>query len=273
MQPAFYERLADLLKTGAPFVVVTLVDVVGSAPQESGARMIVDSRGLVFGTVGGGKVEQRAIMEAQHLLQDAQQVKEKGRTRFFSWNLAKDIGMTCGGSVKVFLEAYNLGTWKIVIFGAGHCASALIDILVRLDCSITCIDTRQEWLGGLPRSGRLNTILVDDYVDGLRVLDDRNAFVLLLTMGHSSDAPLLLKILEGYRRGQSPLPYLGVIGSRAKAVRLRQDINDAGLPSALADSFFCPVGLDLGSNDPQEIAVSIAAQLLQVRDRSASAVQ
>lgn len=144
--PAFYERLNDLLSSGTPFVVVTLVDVVGSAPQECGARMLVAGEGLLYGTIGGGKVESRAIDEARRLL-----LEQSAPTKFFNWNLSADIGMTCGGSVKVFMELHNLGLWNVTIFGAGHCASALINILMTLDCSITCIDIRPDWLERLPR--------------------------------------------------------------------------------------------------------------------------
>ncbi|HEX7807256.1 MAG TPA: XdhC family protein, partial [Thermoanaerobaculia bacterium] len=86
------------------------------------------------------------------------------------------------------------------------------------------------------------------------------SFVVLMTMGHTTDKPILLEILR-----TRTFPYLGVIGSNAKAKRLRQDIAAAGLPDELQRAFFCPVGLEIGSNHPQEIAVSIAAQMLQIR--------
>jgi xanthine dehydrogenase accessory factor len=87
-----------------------------------------------------------------------------------------------------------------------------------------------------------------------------NAFVLLMTMGHTTDRPILIEILRTRK-----FPYLGVIGSNAKAKRLRQDILDAGLPEEMTKAFFCPVGLDLGSNHPHEIAIAVAAQMLQLR--------
>lgn len=264
MLAAFHEKLTELLAGGAPFVVVTLVDTVGSVPQVAGARMIVDGSGLVYGTVGGGKIERRAITEAQKLLE----VKgsSDGRTAFYSWSLNGDIGMTCGGSVRLFMEAYNLGLWNICIFGAGHCASALIEILSRLDCSVTCIDTRSDWLDRLPAVGRLKKVLVADYSDGLaHVYSLEKPFVLLLTMGHATDSPVLLKLLAEIDQGRA-LPYIGVIGSKAKAAGLNKDLRSAGLEH-LSERFFCPVGLSLGNNDPHEIAVSISAQLLQERDK------
>ena len=85
-------------------------------------------------------------------------------------------------------------------------------------------------------------------------------FVVLMTMGHTTDKPILIEILRTRH-----FPYLGVIGSNAKAKRLRQDIRDAGLPEEMTRAFFCPVGLEIGSNHPQEIAISVAAQMLQIR--------
>ena len=253
----FFAQLQALLASGAPFVSVTVVHTVGSVPQDQGAKMLVTAEGLRHGTVGGGRVERKAIEEAQRLLSpDAPE-----RTHFVEWNLKRDVGMTCGGSVKLYFEAFNLTRWRIAVFGAGHVAGALIPLLVQLDCHVTCYDTREEWLARLPDSPRLSRVLSPDLPAEVAKLPD-DAFVLLMTMGHATDRPILLEILRG-----RDFPYLGVIGSAAKAARLKKDVVEAGLPPQLRDAFFCPVGLDVGSNHPVEIAVSVAAQLLQQRDR------
>ncbi len=156
----YFERMNGLLAGNVPFVAVTIVDAIGSVPQEIGAKMLVVEDGLYFGTIGGGKVETRAIQEAQVLLADLnagdeQPRNNKGkveRTRFTQWSLERDIGMTCGGSVKVYFEAYNTRAWHITVFGAGHCATALIELLIKLDCRVTCVDPRATWLERLPYS-------------------------------------------------------------------------------------------------------------------------
>ncbi|HEV3486699.1 MAG TPA: XdhC family protein, partial [Vicinamibacterales bacterium] len=112
----FFEALNDLTESGVPFVSVTVVDTLGSTPQDRGAKMLVTGEGRYFGTVGGGKIEARAIQEAQQLLADDSAPK----TRFHQWSLEKDIGMTCGGIVRVYFEEFNVTRWNIVIFGAGH---------------------------------------------------------------------------------------------------------------------------------------------------------
>ncbi len=253
---AFYEQLNALLQSHTPFVSVTLIDAIGSIPQEAGAKMLVTAEGLHNGTVGGGKVEKRAIEEALAMLQDSSR-----KTQLFEWNLNRDIGMTCGGSVKFYFEVFNQNTWTIAIFGAGHVAQALIEILAKLDCRIICIDPRHEWLDQLPNSSSITQILSADMPGEVKNLPD-DAFVALMTMGHTTDKPILLEILKTRQ-----FPYLGVIGSAAKAVKLKKDIDEAGLPEACKNAFYCPIGLKLGNNHPQEIAISVAAQLLQERDR------
>jgi xanthine dehydrogenase accessory factor len=254
--PTFFDAQNDLIEGGQPFVAVTVVDTLGSTPQDRGAKMLVTGAGRQYGTVGGGKIEARAIEEAQAMLAD----DAAAPTRFHQWSLEKDIGMTCGGIVRVYFEAFNVTRWNIVVFGAGHVAAALIQTLLTLDCRITCIDPRPEWLERLPSSPRLRRVLTSDMPAEVAKIAD-NTFVLLMTMGHTTDRPILLEILR-----TRTFPYLGVIGSNAKAKRLRQDILDAGLPQERTRAFFCPVGLDLGSNHPHEIAIAVAAQMLQSRD-------
>jgi xanthine dehydrogenase accessory factor len=251
----FFEALNDLAESGVPFAAVTVVDTLGSTPQDRGSKMLVTAQGRVFGTVGGGKIEARAIHEAQALLADPTAPK----TRFHQWSLEKDIGMTCGGIVRVYFEAFNVTRWNVVVFGAGHVASALIDVLTRLDCRITCIDPRPEWLDRLPSSPKVTRVLAPDMPAEVAKIPD-GSFVLLMTMGHTTDRPILIEILR-----TRTFPYLGVIGSNAKAKRLRQDVLDAGLAPEATKAFFCPVGLDFGSNHPHEIAISVAAQMLQLR--------
>jgi xanthine dehydrogenase accessory factor len=251
----FFEAESELVERGVPFVAVTVVDTLGSTPQDRGSKMLVTEEGRHFGTVGGGKIEARAIQEALELLRDDSAPK----TRFYQWSLEKDIGMTCGGIVRVYFEAFNVTRWKIVVFGAGHVANALIDILIRLDCRVTCYDTREEWLARLPGSPKLTKVLSADLPAEVAKIPE-GAFVVLMTMGHTTDKPILIEILR-----TRTFPYLGVIGSNAKAKRLRQDVRDAGLAEEMTKAFFCPVGLEIGSNHPQEIAVSVAAQMLQMR--------
>jgi xanthine dehydrogenase accessory factor len=254
--PTFFETLTELLAADTPLVAVTVVDTMGSVPQDRGSKMIVTAEGLRYGTVGGGRVETKAINEALQMLRG--EIAET--TRFAQWNLAKDVGMTCGGIVRLYFEAHNARPWKIVVFGAGHVSQALSTLLVHFDCQLTVIDPRPEWLDKLPRSPRLTPVHATDMPSLVAGLPD-DAYVILMTMGHTTDKPILIEILRTRK-----FPYLGVIGSDAKANVLKRDLAEAGLPEEAKRAFFCPIGLEIGTNHPYEIAVSIVAQLLKVRD-------
>jgi xanthine dehydrogenase accessory factor len=251
------ERLAELAATGHPFVLVTLVETVGSTPQDVGTKMLVDAGGLRFGTVGGGRVEERAIAAARELLADP----AAPACRLVEWNLQRDVGMTCGGVVKLLFEAYHIRPWRVVVFGAGHVAQAVVRCLLLLDCRVVCIDPRPEWLARLPDSPQLERVMLAEPRDWVANLRDDD-FIVCMTMGHRSDMPVLEALL---RRGLAPR-YLGVIGSAAKRAVLVRELGAAGIEPRVIDRLRCPIGLPLGSNQPGEIAVSFVAEILQVRD-------
>ncbi|MEX2171095.1 MAG: xanthine dehydrogenase accessory protein XdhC [Pirellulales bacterium] len=253
----FIEKLAELSQSGVPFVSVTLVETVGSTPQDAGTKMLVDASGLVFGTVGGGRVESQSIARSRQMLAD----RDQPQIELVEWNLQRDVGMTCGGVVKLLFEAYNLRTWRIVIFGAGHVAQSLVRVLLELECHITCVDSRADWLGKLPRSPKLRMIEAETPAEIAAELTGTE-FVLCMTMGHRTDRP----ILEALFRWGKAFPYLGAIGSAAKHKVLIRELTELGIPRERMHSLRCPIGLELGTNQPGEIAVSIAAELIQIRD-------
>lgn len=253
-------KIQTLQNQNTPFVSITLVDTIGSAPQEPGARMLVTPQGLYAGTVGGGRLENRAIQQAQALLAESDPTK-RHPYNFQEWNLQRDIGMTCGGVVRLFFEVYHLHPWEVVVFGAGHTAQAAIQVLLTLNCRITCLDTRPEWLARLPEHPALNKIHAAHLPHAVANLP-QGAYVVLMTMGHATDLPILLELLK-----HTHFAYIGAIGSESKAHILRQDVSRAGFDKADQERFYCPIGLPLGDNSPAEMAISVVAQLLQVRDQ------
>ena len=253
------ERLAEMAATGEPFVLVTLAEAVGSAPQDAGTKMLVDASGLRFGTVGGGKVEARAIAAAQAMIADP----AARSCTLVEWNLKRDVGMTCGGTVKLLFEAYHVRPWRVVVFGAGHVGQALVRCLLLLDCSVICVDHRQEWLGRLPESPQLEKVRLDEPREFVPRLGPEDV-VICMTMGHATDLPILEAI---FTAGLEPA-YLGVIGSRAKREVLRRDLETAGVPAEAITRLRCPIGLPIGGNQPGEIAVSVAAEILERRNAS-----
>lgn len=257
-QTTFIETLAELAETDEPFAQVTLIEATGSTPQDSGSKMLVTTTGLHYGTVGGGKVELKAIEFAQSMIDDPQIEP----TKLLDWNLQRDVGMTCGGLVKLFFEVYNRKDWRIVIFGAGHVAQALIRCLLPLACKIVCVDSRPDWLARMPDSSQLETIHEPDMPNYVSQLNDRD-FVICMTMGHAADRPILEAIFSS---GKRPA-FLGAIGSRSKRGVLLRELGESGIPRDVAEALVCPLGLPIGTNQPAEIAISVAAQLLERRDQ------
>lgn len=255
-----YEQLTALAQEGTGFVLVVLTESLGSTPQDTGAKMLVTAAGLHTGTVGGGKVEAKAIALAQEML-----AAGSGPPRFVNWALKTDVGMTCGGSVKLYFEPHGAGgagaAWPIWIFGAGHVVQALVPVLAPLDCQLTIVDPRREWLDKLPRARNARYLEAAEPADLVPTMPD-HAFLLCLTKGHASDRPVLQRALA-----ERNFPFVGAIGSDAKARVLQKELMASGLSAERAKEFHCPVGLPFGNNDPREIALSIAAQLLTERDR------
>ena len=238
------------------------LDIRGSAPQIVGAKAIVTADGIESGTVGGGKIEAAAIQHAQALL-EADPNSSSGPTSvcdLVTWNLQTDIGMTCGGEVKLFFEVHKSTPWPIVVFGAGHVAQSLVPMLLNLHCQVTCIDSRPQWLSKLPEHPKLKIRCLETPLEAVAA-QPANAFFVLMSRGHATDLPVLAEILK-----TRDAPYIGCIGSQQKASVLRRDLAEQSIPPEKIDSFICPIGLPIGNNTPAEIAISVVAQLIKKRD-------
>jgi xanthine dehydrogenase accessory factor len=236
------------------YVIVTLIDVKGSAPQDTGAKALITERGIQAGTVGGGKIEARAITFAQEILKNQEHTKPELK----SWNLQTDIGMTCGGAVTLLFEHFYTQNFPIVIFGAGHVAQALTRTLANLNCQITCIDSRFEWVEKLPKG--IKTICHPNPAELVSELNPQSFFI-SMTMGHAHDVP----ILQALSQHAPNCPYVGVIGSEVKGKKIKSELKENGVAGDFITKLRCPIGLPLGTNHVYEIAISITAELLQVR--------
>lgn len=256
------DELRRLHGEGAPCCTVTIVDAKGSIPQEIGATAIFGRQGLIHGTVGGGQLESRCADQAATLLEPGADAP----TRFERLNLHRDLNMTCAGEVALYYRVYRPDQgWRIVVFGAGHIAQALCRFLVELDCEVTCVDTRADWLDKLPRRPRLQRRLVGDFVEGIDLVTDGTA-VVVMTMGHATDLP----IVEAIERQGCALSYLGVLGSDSKAAIMRRQLRDGGLSEDFIARIVCPIGEKIGNNTPPEIAVGVLSQLVRLRRRTSS---
>lgn len=254
MDPKYTESLLDALRGKEPFAQVTLIEVIGSAPQETGARMMVRADGSIVGTVGGGALEFRLMKEAAEALQD-------GKSRLLHLNLHEDVGMCCGGAVRAFVEPVRLAT-PLVVFGCGHVSRALAPLVVRLGFALTVVDDRPEWADAkaFPEGTEVVCESLEGYCHKVAALE--RTFILVMTRSHSFDFQILHHFVD------KNAAYLGIMASKSKSHRFRTDLEtEAGIDTALLDRVSMPVGIKIGSQTPEEIAVSIAAQLVQERRR------
>ena len=250
-----WEQIAALRREGIEAVVVTIAAVRGSVPGQVGAKAVVSTLGLVSGNLGGGKVEAKAINHALAMLEGSEACAQ------VTWNLQRDVGMTCGGEMMFLFERVNARTaWHIAIFGAGHVSQALVPVLATLACRVDVFDTRTGWLDRFSTSRNVCLHHVASFEDGVELLNPAS-FVLSITQGHSCDRPVLRDTLRRF----PSLPYVGVIGSASKRAVLLRELREDGIGNDLLEKIVCPIGLPIGGNDPAEIAISIAAQLLELR--------
>ena len=259
----YLEQANKLADRGVVFATITLVQPEGHVPQDIGAKAIVTESGLAWGTVGGGRLEARAI---EHALAMIARVKLGADTNtvvdaeMIRYELQRDLNMVCGGAATLFYEISAACNWNIAIFGAGHVAQATVGLLCTFACNVICIDHRQEWLDKIEPRSNLRKILAAEMPEEVYKLP-AGTFYVCMSQGHATDLPIVRQIL---RRNQAA--FIGVIGSEPKARTLRGALLKEGFTEDAVNKIYCPVGLPIGSNAPTEIAVSIAAQLLQTRD-------
>jgi xanthine dehydrogenase accessory factor len=245
-----FEKTTELQAAGVSSCLVTVTEASGGTPARAGFKMLVTESGELFGTVGGGALENRAIEEAKQLL-------ARGESLFLQLDLAK-LGMTCGGRVSLFCE-YLPAARGFVLFGGGHVGRALTPMLEALGFRVTVFDNREEVAELLRAQSR--TVVIEDYQDisavAGRVRADRCCFI--ATHGHEHDYRVLKQLLEldvEYR-------YIGLIGSKNKVLTTLKKARREGLK--IPAQLYAPVGLDLGGDTAAEIAVAVAAEVVAVQ--------
>jgi xanthine dehydrogenase accessory factor len=245
-----FEEIVAAKKANVPVVLATVIESQGSAPREEGARMLIKSDGTTIGTIGGGSIEKVIADQAMKLM-------NAPSPQFVRYEL-KDIGMSCGGSMGIFLEPLHPAP-RLIIFGAGHIGTALAQIGKMLDFTVVVVDNRPEF-ANRERLPWADTVIAEDYQSALKkILPLDNAYVIILTHKHVHD----FEILE--RCVQQAFHYLGMIGSKTKVAKAFQQLREKGIDETVIQRIHAPIGVDIGANTPAEIALSIAAELVAVR--------
>jgi xanthine dehydrogenase accessory factor len=256
----FHRQLLQLLESGRRVAVATIVEARGSTPQREGGRIIVAEDGATWFTIGGGAFEALVIDDAKGCLREG-----RSDLRNYSLHDSGDeaLGMACGGNALVFIEVPPIVP-PLLIFGAGHVGRALARLAVGVGFAVTVLDDRPAMLepGSFPAGTKL--VATDrQFREGVPPIGPETSIV-LVTRCHDTDEAAL----EGLAR--APWRYLGMIGSRRKVKVVFDRLLERGVPREVLDRIHAPIGVPIGSHLPEEVAVSILAELVAVRNGLAS---
>jgi len=252
-----YQEIARLSAEGRAFVVATVIESSGSTPQKPGSKMVVLPDGSLHGTVGGGAIEHQIVEAARSLLGAPGEA-----SRVVETHLTHDLGMCCGGKMKVFLEKHAAQD-RLWVFGAGHVARELAALAHTVGFHVTVVDERPEWASP-ERFPSADALLIRHPADVAKELPGgADCYFCVVTHDHPLDQAVLEALLD------KPSAYLGVIGSRRKAERFRMRLLAAGFSTQALERVRSPMGMPIDALTPAEIAVSIVAELIATRRRGA----
>jgi xanthine dehydrogenase accessory factor len=242
-------------RSGEPAALVTVVATEGSTPQKAGAKMVVYPDGRIVGTIGGGCVEAEMTWRARQSI-------ESRKPQMASYDLTADQagedGLVCGGRMQVFIEPIE-STPTLCLFGAGHVAQPLARMAKAAGFRVEVVDDRVKF-ANRERFPDADLVLVEEFAQAAAQLTlGRNTFAVVVTRGHKGDSEALASVVG---RG---LRYVGLLGSRPKLVHLVSGLEERGVAREALAEIRCPVGLDIGAISPDEIAVSILAEMIAVR--------
>jgi xanthine dehydrogenase accessory factor len=247
-----FGKIEEITDGQKPAALCIVIETHGSTPRKTGAKMIVFSDGSVYGSIGGGSVEKEVARMAVKMI-------ASGKPAKVSFNLDQDLGMHCGGEMEVYIEPLH-PLKKLFIFGAGHIGKSLALFARDLEFSVTLFDPREEIFKDEAFAG-FNTINKDYFqAIGDAVFDD-NTYVVIVTPKHILDEEILAVV------ARKPYAYLGMIGSSRKVELLKKRfLQENILTGDELAKIDMPIGIKFKTETPQEIAISILAKLIDVRN-------
>lgn len=242
-------------ETGEPAALVTVISTEGSTPQKAGAKMVVFADGRQVGTIGGGCVEAEMALRAR-------QVIASHRSQLAPYDLTADQagedGLVCGGRMQVFIEPIE-GEAVLCLFGAGHVAQPLAHMAKLAGFRVEVADDRVKFANP-ERFPEADLVVADALPQAARRMTlGRNSYVVVVTRGHKGDADVLEAVLD------KPLRFVGLLGSRPKMVHVFSALEERGVALETLATVHTPLGLSIGAVTPEEIAVSILAEMIAVR--------
>ncbi len=247
-----YEEALRLKRLGRTSAIATIVECRGSSPQRQGAKMLVRDDGSSMGTLGGGCLEADVVQGALMSLRD-------GKPMTMPFELTeREGGLVCGGTVLVYIEPVLLEP-HLVILGAGHVGKTLARIARFTGFRVTVVDDRQEFANpvNIPDAHELMVTEFNFAFEGIPV--EAGTFIVVATRGHNHDLDAVKASLR------TSAGYIGLLGSKRKKALLSRALGESGFSKKDVDRVIIPVGMEIGSITPEEISVSIMAQIVQKR--------
>jgi xanthine dehydrogenase accessory factor len=250
-----YEELVELRRTGQKAALATIIEVTGSIPSFQSAKMLVREDGSMVGTIGGGCTE-------AEVWNAAREVMATEKPKMLSFNLGQDAaydqGLICGGQLNVYVEPI-LPIPSCFIFGAGHISKSLSKIATQAGFRTVIIDNRDTYANRerFPEAAEIFAGEYEEVFPKLHVND--SSFFIIVTRGHKDDMRVLRWAVT------QPARYLGMIGSKRKTIEVVKHLRREGIAVEKFAKLHAPMGFDIGAVTPEEIAVSVVAEMIQRR--------
>ena len=256
-----FTKIAELQKAGKDLVVVTVTEKTGMGPSDVGKKMIVTEDNEAFGTVGGGSIEYFAREKCKEVIKNRESLTEKYILNDKDIKVAEDevkLNMACGGTATLFYEFVGPKQY-VYIFGAGHCGAALAKILRPLNFHITIIDERKSVIDALDDSANVKVnVGFAEYLKKYGMPDGR--YVVVCTPSHLHDFDVLDSIFELKIKPA----YFGMLCSKKKIKDYLDVVFERYGKDIDLGNFYSPIGLQTGGDSPEEVAISIAGEILSI---------
>ena len=257
MEIKILKKLTEYIERGQEAALITVTKAQGSSPRGMGSRMLVDAQGkLIEGTIGGGAVEEKAKQDGAECIKRG--ISKSIHYELNSSNSENALHMACGGNVDVFIKVFK-GREELLVVGGGHIGVKLCQVAKILGYHVTIVDERKEYLNKdrFPDADELKVGNIGEILEKHPVSDKTS--IVIVTHGHKHDQIALEKVIHSSAR------YIGMIGSKAKVSLCFKNMSDKGIAKELLSKVHAPIGLDIGGETPEEIAIAIMAQIQAVK--------
>jgi xanthine dehydrogenase accessory factor len=250
-----FDELVRLRGLGQKCALATIVEVNGSIPSFQTAKLLVREDGSLVGTIGGGCVEAEVWNAAREVI-------ETGKPRNMNFSLGQDAaydnGLICGGQLQVFVECINPQP-GVLIFGGGHISKSLAKVLDLAGFRVSVIDNRETYANA-ERFPEAAEVFAEEYEEVFPKLSvTESTYIVIVTRGHRDDMRVLRWALTTGAR------YISMIGSRRKTISVVKELEKEGISRSAFDRVYAPMGLEIGAVSPEEIAISVAAEMIAMR--------